>query len=199
MKDKILGILNIVTKVLLLLVVTAIGAISLATAYIMFAPDDFPKPFHLQYDYSSMTPQATAEPEFIPTPTVRVYHPGEGHMVNMTTKIINLAEPSGNKYIRLTVTLEFEPDEEAVDAEGEAAAEGEEAATPTVSPFDTYIEARMPILDDTVITLLSTKTYEALYTAEGKEALRQELMQAIAERIPDHKLINVYFTEFVVQ
>ena len=199
MKDKILGILNIVTKVLLLLVVTAIGAISLATAYIMFAPDDFPKPFHLQYDYSNMTPQAAAEPVFIPTPTVRVYHPGEGNMVNMTTKIINLAEPSGNKYIRLTVTLEFEPDEEAVAAEGEAAAKEEEAATPTVSPFDTYIDARMPILDDTVITLLSTKTYEALYTAEGKEALRQELMQAIAERIPDYKLINVYFTEFVVQ
>ena len=199
MKDKILGILNIVTKVLLLLVVTAIGAISLATAYIMFAPDDFPKPFHLQYDYSNMTPQAAAEPVFIPTPTVRVYHPGEGNMVNMTTKIINLAEPSGNKYIRLTVTLEFEPDEEAVAAEGEAAAKEEEAATPTVSPFDTYIDARMPILDDTVITLLSPKTYEALYTAEGKEALRQELMQAIAERIPDYKLINVYFTEFVVQ
>lgn len=205
MKDKILGILNIITKVMLLLVVTAIGAISLATAYIMFAPDDFPKPFRLQYDYSNMTStgQGAAEPVAEPTPTPHVYMPGEGKMINMTTKIINLADPTGRKYIRLTVTLEFEPPEEVTAAEGEAAEGGHggegATATPSVSAFDSYMEARMPVLDDAVITMVSTKSYEDLYTADGKEALRQELMQVIASRVSEYHLMNVYFTEFVVQ
>jgi flagellar basal body-associated protein FliL len=47
--------------------------------------------------------------------------------------------------------------------------------------------------------LLSTKTFEQLYTAEGKEQLRVELMQAIGSRLPEFDLISVYFTEFVVQ
>ncbi len=57
----------------------------------------------------------------------------------------------------------------------------------------------MPVLDDAVITMVSTKSYEDLYTADGKEALRQELMQVIASRVSEYHLMNVYFTEFVVQ
>ncbi len=47
--------------------------------------------------------------------------------------------------------------------------------------------------------LLSTKTFEDLYTAEGKERLRLELIQVISQRMPEFKLLSVYFTEFVVQ
>jgi flagellar FliL protein len=54
-------------------------------------------------------------------------------------------------------------------------------------------------MDDTVITLLSTKTYEELYTAEGKEHLREEIMTILSEKLPDLQIISVYFTEFVVQ
>jgi len=54
-------------------------------------------------------------------------------------------------------------------------------------------------MDDTVITLLSTKTYEDLYTAEGKEKLRAEIMQILPEKLVDLHLIAIYFTEFVVQ
>jgi flagellar FliL protein len=61
------------------------------------------------------------------------------------------------------------------------------------------MDARMPVLDDAVITMVSTKSYEDLYTADGKEALRQELMQVIASRVSEYHLMNVYFTEFVVQ
>jgi len=57
----------------------------------------------------------------------------------------------------------------------------------------------MPVLDDIVITLLSTKTFDDLYTAEGKETLRQQLIGAISTRLPEYQLLNVYFTEFVVQ
>ncbi|MEN4010643.1 MAG: flagellar basal body-associated FliL family protein [Bellilinea sp.] len=198
----VMKILNIATKVMTFVVVTVIAFISLATAYIMFAPDDFPKPFHLVYDYSrSMLPDINATPTIEPTPTPRVYLPGEGKMVNMSTKIINLADPSGRKYIRLTIVLEFAPQYSA-SGSGEAASDshgGSKDAKAEVDPFETKIQARMPMMDDVVITLLSTKTFEQLYTAEGKEQLRVELMQAIGSRLPEFDLISVYFTEFVVQ
>ncbi len=199
--SKVLGILNIATKVMTFLVVTAIAAISLATAYIMFAPDDFPKPFHLVYDYSrSAMPLGSVEAAVEPTPTPRVYHPGEGIMVNMSTKIINLADPSGRKYIRLTVVLEFAPEEAPADSKAAKSSgdHGSEAAA-AGNDFETRIQSRMPVMDDVVITLLSTKTFEELYTAEGKERLRLELMQAIQQRLPEFHLLSIYFTEFVVQ
>lgn len=199
---KVLSILSIATKVMTFLVVTAIAAISLATAYIMFAPDDFPKPFHLVYDYSrSSMPLGTVEAAVEPSPTPRVYQPGEGIMVNMSTKIINLADPSGRKYIRLTVVLEFAPEEAPADAKEAKASEGNNSGEGAAAggDFETRIQSRMPLMDDVVITLLSTKTFEELYTAEGKERLRQELMHAISQRLPEFHLLSVYFTEFVVQ
>ncbi len=54
-------------------------------------------------------------------------------------------------------------------------------------------------MDDVVIKLLSTKSFEDLYTADGKEHLRTELMHAIEESVPGFELVSIYFTEFVVQ
>ena len=54
-------------------------------------------------------------------------------------------------------------------------------------------------MDDTVITLLSTKTYEDLYTADGKEKLRTENLETLSEKLVDLHILSIYFTEFVVQ
>jgi flagellar FliL protein len=119
--------------------------------------------------------------------------PGEGVMVNMSTKIINLVDPTGHKYIRVTIVAEFAPD----DAEYQSMPEEEKSAY--LTEFQDKLNSRMPVMDDTVITLLSTKTYDQLYTADGKELLRQEIMTSLAEKLPDLHLLSIYFTEFVVQ
>ncbi len=150
--SKVMSILNIATKVMTFVVVTVIALISLATAYIMFAPDDFPKPFHLVYDYSrSALPAAMTSPTIEPTPTPHVYQPGEGVMINMSTKIINLADPSGRKYIRLTVVLEFAPQDTA-SAEGDSYSKDKKADEKSGGgdPFQAKIQARMPMMDDVV-------------------------------------------------
>jgi flagellar basal body-associated protein FliL len=54
------------------------------------------------------------------------------------------------------------------------------------------------MIDDTIIALLSSKDFESLYTAAGKEALRKELLKEINDRLPEYTAIAVYFTEFVV-
>lgn len=194
MLDKILKILNVVTQVILLLT----AFLSIFMAYIIFAPDELPKPFRLQYQYDAAftTPVPSAsEPAAEATAAAETheYIPGEGIMLNMSTKIINLVDPGGRRYIRLTVVAEFAPD----NPEFETLPEEEKIAYETA--FEEKLNSRLPIMDDTVITLLSTKTYEDLYTSEGKEKLRVEIMEILSEKLVDLHLLAIYFTEFVVQ
>jgi len=195
MLNKILKALNAITQVIL--VITAF--VSLITAYVVFAPDELPKPFRLVYDYgATLTTPVTVAAETVAeaTPAPEAAHeiiPGEGIMLNMSTKIINLVDPTGRKYIRVTIVAEFAPD----NPEYESLPEEEKAAY--LTEFESKLNSRLPIMDDTVITLLSTKTYEDLYTAEGKEKLRAEIMQILSEKLVDLHLIAIYFTEFVVQ
>ena len=194
MFTKILSVLNVVSQVVLAIV----AVISLITAYVVFAPDDLPKPFHLVYDSTNGVPSTGLSPQTVVVtatvaPVEPEYLPGEGIMLNMSTKIINLVDPSGRKYIRLTVVVEFAPDNpEYINLPAE------EKAT-YLTEFNAKLNARLPIMDDTVITLLSTKTYEDLYTADGKEKLRHEILVILEEKLPDLKILSIYFTEFVVQ
>ena len=114
-------------------------------------------------------------------------------MLNMSTKIINLVDPTGRRYIRVTIVAEFAPD----DPNYETMTEEEKSAYLTT--FQEKLNSRLPIMDDAVITLLSTKTYEDLYTAEGKEKLRAEIMDVLSKKLVDLHILSIYFTEFVVQ
>ena len=192
---------GIIGKIFSMMFFFVIGVLCLATAYIMFAPDQWPKPFTLVYSTPNISPDSlldnivnpptpgpTAAPTLVPTIAVG---PGEGLMESMSTKIINLADTS-TRYIRLTVVLEFQPVAPVVSA----------TSTDGVDPnadLKAEIDARMPVMDDAVINLVSTKTYDDLYTADGKEKLRQEIMDTINNKLPEFHVMAVYFTEFVVQ
>lgn len=184
-------VLNAVSQVILIL----IALISLFTAYIVFAPEQLPKPFHLMYADPGTTQVIIAPAAEAPTatPEPHNYLPGEGVMLDMSTKIINLVDPTGRRYIRLTIVAEFAPDNP------EYLALPEEEKTTYLTEFKDKLNARLPIMDDAVITLLSTKTYEDLYTADGKEILRAEILNDLAAKLPDLHIISIYFTEFVVQ
>jgi flagellar FliL protein len=196
----IMKILGLVGKIFLIIFIVASGLGSLATAYIIFAPDTLPKPFYLQYGYGTPTdaaaPGAQANPadaaKTEPAAPVEV-HPGQGIMFNTGTKIINLAESTGRKYIRITVVLEYVPPDSTY---SEMTAEEK---TAYVTSFTSEITAKQPLIDDTIITLLSAKSFDQLYTADGKEALRAELLEKINQSMPEYKVISVYFTEFVVE
>ncbi len=199
---KVLKIFGIIGQVFLITLVVVSSLLSLALAYIVFAPDDLPKPFYLNYIYP--TPEPTPDPLSLPLEAIATevpkeeVLPGEGIMIDTGTKIINLAEPGGRRYIRIGVVLEFVPPEE--DPEAKPAAEGEgEAVNPAIDAFTTEVNAKLPMINDTVITLLSSKSFEQLYTTEGKEALRLEIMEKIQSLMPHDELLGVYFTEFVVE
>ncbi len=193
-------ILQIVTLVLLLITTL----LTLAMGYIMFAPDNLPKPFYLSYIYPTPMPvDENGQPiveEVIPTEEPTPV-PGSGIMVNNGTKIINLADPGGRRYIRITIVLEIEPPHATTDDE-KAASGGHGGEEEELSPADALaseLATKTPIMDDVIITLISQKTYEDLYTAQGKENLRLEIMNKLNERLPEYHIMSIYFTEFVVE
>jgi hypothetical protein len=230
----IVGILRIVATILAVIVFLSTAITNLLMVYIIFGPDEMPKPFYLMYYLPGQSPQlpvASGEtPPASKTPSAgentsktptggtladgttnpSEIAPGQGILLDTGAKIVNLSDPSGRTYIKTTIVLEFAPNDIAAyqnkTVPTVAAAEGSSAAAVPVSPSQSYttsfkeeLATRLPVINDIIITLLSTKKYDQIYTSEGKETLRQEIMQALNTRLMDYKVIQVYFTEFVVQ
>lgn len=214
MSKKRTGKSKIIIQAVLTFVFVTLFLISASTAYVVFAPDSWPKPFYLMYqvpvaaaedDQSAEEGEhETAEEESesmdehrLPTPpppaAVLEIRPGQGLMVDTGTKIVNLAEPSGRRYIRINIVLEFAP----TDLEFYTMPLEEHEAY--VAEFEEDIHSKLPVINDSIIQLMSSKTFEIVYTAEGKASLRNEILETINSRLPQYRVIFVYFTEFVVQ
>ncbi len=102
---------------------------------------------------------------------------GMGALVDLQEIVVTLAGDSGRpRYLRLGVNLEV--------ADAETAS---------------LVEARRPQLRDAVIMALSDKTPAMLSTPEGKKRLRDEIFRRTAEMLPEESLMNVYFSDLVVQ
>ena len=61
------------------------------------------------------------------------------------------------------------------------------------------IDQYKPLINDSVLILLSSKTYNELGTVEGKIELKQELMMRMNQVMGAPIVKKIYFTEFVVQ
>ncbi len=99
-----------------------------------------------------------------------------GPLFKLDTLIVNLADKGGKRYLRVTMELEVSSQEAVVE-----------------------IEKRMPMIRDSILMILPSKTYAEISTTEGKIALRNELMTKINEMLHQGSVKNIYFTEFVVQ
>lgn len=222
---KLMPILKTVGMVLQNIMLVTVFAMNGLMGYIMFAPDDMPKPFYLSYAGQIPTVPSTLGGEMTVGETtagetttsahgtteegptiIKIYEPGQGQMVDTGTKVVNLADPGGRRFLKATITIEVPPldfffEAEATTTEAAPAAEGEAAAVedPRIAEFDTLVTNKMPIINDILNTLLTSKTFDQIYTVEGKEALREEIKKEINARLPELGVIAVYFTEFVVQ
>jgi flagellar basal body-associated protein FliL len=203
-------ILSLLPRIAFLILFIFMAAVSLATAYIVFAPDTFPKPFYLVYDDQTngkvgndptpsdpATAQAAAPgdkaTQAVPLTAQLQMKPGQGIMLDTGSKIVNLVDPTGRKYLRVGVVLEFAPTDLKY-----FTMTAEEKKT-FITSFTDDLNTRLPVINDVIITLLSSQTFESVYTAEGKEKLRKTIMDTINTQLPEHHVIFVYFTEFVVQ
>lgn len=123
---------------------------------------------------------AVQQPQLAPMPSMDMGMNSTeiGQIYPIPTMNVNLADPTGITYLAITLALEFDPKNADLLAE---------------------IEAKMPRILDMIITVLSSKAYEEISTAQGKINLRNEFLRRINSMMAKGKLYNVYITGFTVQ
>ena len=157
------------------------------------------------------SPQTVTVPHEDPEVVV-IAEPGQGLTVETGTKIVNLADPGGRRFLKATIVIEVAPPLAVLEAQqsaaesaaagtggGEGEGGGAVAEDPAITAFNEEMTQRMPIINDTLTTVLSSKTYEEIYTSAGKTTLKEEIIVSLNEILPELHVIAVYFTEFVVQ
>ncbi|HHI98054.1 MAG TPA: flagellar basal body protein FliL [Thermodesulfatator atlanticus] len=102
--------------------------------------------------------------------------PEVGPFLQLDPFIVNLADPTGHRYLRAKITLEFRNDEAYQKA-----------------------NERIPQINDAIIMVLSSKTVEEMLSPEGKLELRLELIRKLNDLLGANSVKNIYFTQFVVQ
>ncbi len=99
-----------------------------------------------------------------------------GEMVALDPFVVNLADPKGNRYLKMTISMEVETVEAAERAKKLA-----------------------PKLRDIVIMMLTSLSFEEVMTPEGKLRIRDELLDRFNRVTKPDRIKNIYFSEFVVQ
>lgn len=97
-------------------------------------------------------------------------------VVSLPPFMVNLADPLGRRYIKLTVDVEVNSPE--------AAAE---------------LEKSSPKVRDAVNMLLSSKSYADLAPSENKILLKSEIVERLNQILGGPKVARVYFVDMVIQ
>lgn len=119
---------------------------------------------------------------------------GQGVMYEAGARVINLADPSTRRYLRVALYLEFIPkDPNFYFLRGEERTKvQEEFIAKEVSPLS-------PVIEDTITSILTGKTAGDIFTMGGKAKLKQEIKDTLNSLILGLRVANVYFTEFLIQ
>lgn len=109
-------------------------------------------------------------------------HPSQVQgILHLESFVVNLADTEDNRFLRVDIDLGLEnplPGKEGKGGEGEI---------PTAR------------IRDSILAVLSTWHSDALLAPEGKQKLKDELLHALRERVPELGVKEVYFTDFLVQ
>jgi len=101
---------------------------------------------------------------------------GVGSMRPLDPFLANLADENVQRYLKMSIQVEFV------------------GAEPPVA-FD----ARLPQTRDVILTLVTSKSFADIRTPEGKERLREDIIDRINHVLAQDAVKSVYFTEFIVQ
>src|SRR5919199_5148007 len=119
-------------------------------------------------------------------PPVTVMYPTKERVVNLTDK-------SAAKYLKVALTLEF------IDTKLKDPPKGE-AVKLQQDEFAKDMQGYSAVIEDALTTTLSSKSSADLLKPEGKDQLKQELLQNVNHALhDDEKAVNVYFTSFIIQ
>ncbi|MBN1828909.1 MAG: flagellar basal body-associated FliL family protein [Deltaproteobacteria bacterium] len=99
-----------------------------------------------------------------------------GPVWSMGAVIVNLMDNEGTRYLKTSIKVELSSPESSAELEG-----------------------LKPKIMDSVLDLLSSKSYKDIAGFEGKQRLRDEIMVRLNNYMSQGVVKRVYFTEFVIQ
>lgn len=92
--------------------------------------------------------------------------------------IVNLADPAGNRFLKVSMRVVVSEKKIEEELKGE------------------LLKARMR---DKIISVLTSKMFQDISTASGKDSLRRELLKEVNEVLPNEAVEEILFVEFAVQ
>lgn len=101
--------------------------------------------------------------------------------VHLEPFVMNLSDPEENRFLRVGIDLGVEKPLSAREGKG---GEGEVPIART---------------RDCILGVLSSWRSDALLAPEGKQKLKDELVHALQDHVPELRVKEVYFTDFLVQ
>ena len=102
--------------------------------------------------------------------------PDVGVMFTMDPFVVNLAGSKGKRFLKVTTTLELSSTE--------------------VNP---EFEENLQKITDSILVLLSSKSFEDVYSVQGKFKLKDEITTRVNRFLVVGHVKDAYFTEFIVQ
>ena len=97
-------------------------------------------------------------------------------LLSMETFVVNLADPGGKRYLRVTIALEIDDQD-----------------------FVEEVKKNVPKMRDKVLLILPSKKFKDIRTSSGKDSLRKEIIAQLNPLLDKCKITNLYFQEFVIQ
>jgi flagellar FliL protein len=118
-----------------------------------------------------------------------VVAPATTHVLVLEPLLVNLADANGSSYLRIALTLRvIDGADKRLAVPKEEKGKDEQGMNEAVAP-----------VRDTLLTVLGRQTSDQLLATEGKDRLKTTMKAALAERNPDLKVTDLYFTDFLVQ
>jgi flagellar protein FliL len=97
-------------------------------------------------------------------------------LLSMETFVVNLADPGGKRYLRVTIALEIDDQD-----------------------FVEEVKKNVPKMRDKVLLILPSKKFKDIRTSSGKDSLRKEIIAQLNPLLNKCKITDLYFQEFVIQ
>ena len=97
-------------------------------------------------------------------------------MFHLDPFIVNLAKSGGNRFLKVTVSLEM--------------------SSPKVR---LELKKNIQKITDSILLLLSTKIFKDVYSVQGKFTLKGEITTRVNQFLTEGQVKGAYFTEFIIQ
>jgi flagellar FliL protein len=131
-----------------------------------------------------------------PSAPPEIPDPGAGEhgpMIALEDKVVNLMAGGDYHYAKVGVTVELRPEKSdfyALKGEARKVAEDE---------INKEYSGALPLMLDAVGRVVGSRTSTQLGTPDGRDTLKAELHAAMAEILGANDVLNVYFTDLVMQ